>query len=250
MLKVIIGRSQQSLSQQSLTQQLDTMATRTGLKAAKKSELTGTGGHQPLGRAQKRGVQKNSICIERFMDLLDENRGSLLDLQNLEKVGFVIGRVQSLSGAKQVNLLVLDLKKFKHYEASVRIAGAVAFRGRMASKAHLPNCMNLGDIVVVNGGLISGKLPPSRIQILSEILESLSVPFPKKFFDTGPAKIESEDLTRRVEEDDDGFVWDHSGETEEATPAPTFSKVPKGMGMKAEAVDDDDDDSSVDIDKI
>ena len=120
-----------------------------------------------------------------------------------------------------------------------RIAGAIAFKGKAATKGDRRNCMSVGDVIVIRGGLATGKLPLSSCKRVKEVYDRLGARYPTGFFAAPTVTAAADDA-----EDDTGFEF---GAAEEPEDDGRQKAIPAGRSKAAAAAASDEE---VDIDRI
>ena len=167
-----------------------------------------------MGRAAKRAESKNEECVQDFLSAVEaalktpgsqEKRREAL-ISGLAEEGMLAARVTRAVGAGRLQVTLQD----GTLEYSAKIAGNLAFKGRAATKQDRGSHMGVGDVIVVRGGLASGKLSAAQTVRCGEIFEELEVRVPAGFFST------SRDATgaEAAAEADAGWTFDR-GESEE-----------------------------------
>jgi hypothetical protein len=165
--------------------------------AAPKAPKKKANGGRPLGKAALRALGKNADAVNSVLNLLEAD-------ESLSAHHFSLAKIVRPSGAGWMMVSFMGETE----EHNMPIKGAVRFKGRSANKADRANCMTPGDVVVVEGAQIAGKVSRVASFVLRLHLERLRIPFPKKFFDT---TAEAEEAEEQEE-----WEWDRDEDAEEA----------------------------------
>ena len=104
------------------------------------------------------------------------------------------------------------------------IAKKIRFHGRAATKGDQLNCMSMGDLVIVDGGFIFGKLVMAQQERVETVFNRKQMEYPQGFF-AKTAIVEEQGV-------DDIVEWDRS----EGVTGPT-----DGVGEEEEEEDEDED---------
>ena len=147
-----------------------------------------------MGKGARRALLKNADCVEEFMDLLLKAEkaggpatvsGQLADTRlardtlayNQENSHIYLARVERSTGAGRLEVVLQNGERM-----SVAIAGTLKFKGKSATKTDRANCMCAKDIIVVRGGLASGKISTAIAEKVGKRFERLGVTVPVGFF--------------------------------------------------------------------
>lgn len=171
---------------------------------ATRSAVTG----KQLSRAAIRALNKNAEAAEEYLSIL-ESATRFADLEELKKHSLCLARVDRSLGAGHMECSVMmepaaTAKAAKLEELVLSIAGNIRFKGRAGTKTDRANCILVGDMAVVRGGVIAGKISRTSAKRCSEMLAKLGVVCPKGFFAFG------EEATF----EDDGFEFDREDEAD------------------------------------
>ena len=148
-----------------------------------------------LGKSAIRALQKNIRTNTVFDELIDNTKHLREDLlKNSITIGRVIRPVGD--GRLEVVSLTLDTKVFS--VVRLPIAKTIKFRGIASNKTDRAYCMCGGDMVVINGGFISGKLSLSLVDKAQSAFQHASIRYPKGFFIITPVY----DITESTDDDD------------------------------------------------
>jgi hypothetical protein len=101
-----------------------------------------------------------------------------------------IARVTRRPGGTRLEVTLQDGTK----EASVRIGGAVTIKGRASTKEDRANCMCVGDVIVVRGGIAAGKLSQKAFRLVKHRLEELNIKVSPVIFAEAAKEEEVDDL--------------------------------------------------------
>lgn len=112
-----------------------------------------------------------------------------------------LARVTRAVGGGLLEVLLQDGETVK-----VPIAGSIAMRGRASTKMDRDNCMCVGDIVVLRGGLASGKLPEAVADKVKRVFDAFGIAYPKSFFAAASAAAAGAGAAAAVEEE--SWEWD------------------------------------------
>jgi len=170
-----------------------------------------------MGRAAKRAESKNEECVQDFCAVVEaalKTPGSLEKkrealISGLAEEGMLAARVTRAVGAGRLQVTLQD----GTLEYSAKIAGNLAFKGRAATKQDRGSHMGLGDVIVVRGGLASGKLSPGQTARCGEIFEELEVRVPAGFFSSRDSTAAT--AAEAAAEAGAGWTWDRAASEEE-----------------------------------
>jgi len=174
---------------------------------------------------------KNTRTIEKYLDMLDKAiRDKSADIiYTTERVHNVtLARVIKPLGANDLSVVYFT----GGGEKRVHIARGVTSRGSSATKTDQINSMHGGSIIVVDGGLASGKFSKGDLSTLRYTFDTLGVRVPDGFFaDSSAAVIGSGDSSFAVA--DDGFDFDYQEEA--AVEAEERAKAAEARALKSKA---------------
>lgn len=187
---------------------------------------------RPLGKSALRACKKATEAVDEFVDAVEKAK-NCAQIEALPDTGITIGRVTRSSGCNRLKVLDWDGTP----DVDCRIAGSVAFKGKAATKGDRKNCMSVGDVIVIRGGLATGKLSAASCKRVKEVFDRHAVRYPTGFFAAPTATAGGSDA-----EDDNGFEF---GAAEEPEEEGLQKALPAGRS-KAAAVSDEE----VDIDRI
>lgn len=138
-----------------------------------RSQVTGT----KMGKGARRALLKNAECVDEFLSLLRaaESREALAHKQETSSI--LLARVARSTGAGRLEVTLQTGERI-----SVAIAGTLKFNGASATKTDRANCMCANDIIVVRGGLASGKMSLGVAAKVAKSFEQLGVTVPAGFF--------------------------------------------------------------------
>jgi hypothetical protein len=170
-----------------------------------------------MGRAAKRAESKNEECVQDFCAVVEaalKTPGSLEKkrealISGLAEDGMLAARVTRAVGAGRLQVTLQD----GTLEYSAKIAGNLAFKGRAATKQDRGSHMGIGDVIVVRGGLASGKLSPGQTARCGEIFEELEVRVPAGFFSSRDATVAT--AAEAAAEAGAGWTWDRAASASE-----------------------------------
>lgn len=189
---------------------------------------------RPLGKSALRACKKATEATDEFVEAVEKTKNRA-ELEALPDTGITIGRVTRSSGCNRLKVMDLDGTP----DVDCRIAGAIAFKGKAATKGDRRNCMSVGDVIVIRGGLATGKLPLSSCKRVKEVYDRLGARYPTGFFAAPTVTAAADDA-----EDDTGFEF---GAAEEPEEEGLQKAIPAGRSKAAAAAASDEE---VDIDRI
>ena len=114
-----------------------------------------------------------------------------------------LARVTRAVGGGLLEVLLQDGETVK-----VPIAGSISMRGRASTKMDRDNCMCVGDIVVLRGGLASGKLPEAVADKVKRVFEAFGIASPKSFFAAASAAAAGAGAGAAAAVEEDSWEWD------------------------------------------
>lgn len=188
---------------------------------------------RPLGKSALRANKKATEATDEFVEAVEKVK-SRAELEALPDTGITIGRVTRSSGCNRLKVMDLDGTP----DVDCRIAGAIAFKGKAATKGDRRNCMSVGDVIVIRGGLANGKLSLSSCKRVKEVYDRFAARYPTGFFAAPTVTAAADDA-----EDDNGFEF---GAAEEPEDDGRQKAIPAGRSKAAAAASDEE----VDIDRI
>jgi hypothetical protein len=151
---------------------------------------------------------KNSRTIEKYLTMLDKalhNKSAEIIYTTERLHNVTLARVIKPLGANDLSVVYFTGGD----EKRVHIARGVTSRGSSATKTDQVNSMHGGSIIVVDGGLASGKFSKGDLSTLRHAFDTLGVRVPEGFFaDSSAAIIGSGSFAVA----DDGFDFDYSDE--------------------------------------
>lgn len=203
--------------------------------APKKSDTRSAVTGRQLGKAALRAIKKNASHLDDYLDRVFSAE-SHKDLANISSSdSYYLGRVTRQLGCGRIQVTLQDGSA----EVPVPICGTITFRGRCNApgKMGLAHRMDVGDLVVVSGGMASCRLTAALAEKVREVFDSFDFKYPRGFF-AAPGYDAAAD-----EDDDAGFEFDRSAEAEADLVAVARAKA-------ADVSDDDEAEAVVDIDAI
>lgn len=203
------------------------------MAAVKKSASSRKGGK---GRMERISRTHNADAVFDFVTAL-ETAAKQSDFQEyLTRTATSIGRVTRTPGARLLKVTLLDGTT----DAEILISGTISFKGRMGQgKTTRANCMLVNDLVVIDGGRATGKIPGELFSVIQSHFDRLGVSYPTGFFMKGT------DATA-VDPASMGYDW----ETDEAATMASLAKTARKSGAggaAAASADEDDGDSDFDV---
>lgn len=172
-----------------------------------------------LGKGARRALNKNADCIDDFIHIVNSSK-TLADLtESLEADALTLGRVTRSTGCGRLEVTVLDIAAAAYPAtgrpvavegASLPICGTLKFKGRSNTKADRANCMCVGDVIIVRGGLASAKMSAASASVVQRVFDRMDIKYPKSFF---MALATASSAAAEAEEGAEfGFVFDRSEE--------------------------------------
>ena len=201
-----------------------------------------------LGKSAIRALEKNMRSIMNFVKLLETSK----DLQtDMEKDGITLGRViRNMGGSRlEAHVLTFDLTK-KSNMNTVPIAGTLRSKGKASTKTDRANCMCGGDVIIIQGGLASGKLSSAIATETHRVFKMWDIPVPGGFFTQG------QQMELNETEEESEIEFDRSEEFAEEVNTIGVHKMitasgrSKIEGKVEESVEDDEEISDNEIAKI
>ena len=194
------------------------------MSSAKRSQVTG----RQIGKQAGRSIQKNHETSHNFLREMESTR-SPAEVRHLCQTD-VLAKIVRPCGTGRFEVQMWD-----GTAAHVILCGKLRFKGSAGSKTDREYSVQRNDLVVIQGGMITGKLTVDQMERVQEVFQHHSVKTPAAFFGVGG------------EEDQvvEGLEWDRSDEQEEKTTAASASEVKKRGTIRIPLNDDD-----LDIDAI
>ena len=158
-------------------------------KAKTKKSAAGGGGRSAatgvkIGKGAARAIGKNAECVEDFLTVFDTARRAKepwtadMILCLLKAEALQLARVTRSTGAGRLEVTLQDGTT----GVSVPIAGNIKFKGRAGTKMDRANCMSVGDMIIVRGGLASAKVSTGAATVLRRDFERYGIRVPGGFF--------------------------------------------------------------------
>jgi translation initiation factor IF-1 len=139
--------------------------------------------------------KKNADCASEYVYHVE----SATKVADLEPDGQRVARVIKALGAGRLEVQFPD-----GTEEKPTIAKKIRFHGRAATKGDQSNCMGPGDLVIVDGGFLFGKLSAPQVTRVGAVFKRHGIAHPSGFFATAARASE--------EQVDDVLEWDRSAE--------------------------------------
>ena len=168
--------------------------------------------------------RKNMECAADYVSFMEDPKNPRKE----EPDGQRLGRVLKAHGGGRLEVQFADGTTEKP-----TIAKKIRFHGRAATKGDQLNCMSIGDLVIVDGGFIFGKLVPIQVERVEAVFNRKQMEYPQGFFAKTAAGEEEQGV-------DDLVEWDHSGKDHSG-------KDHSGKDHSGTGDDDDDGDSEEDV---
>jgi hypothetical protein len=140
--------------------------------------------------------KKNADCASEYVYHVE----TATKTDDLEPDGQRIARVIKALGAGRLEVQFPD-----GTEEKPAIAKKIRFHGRAATKGDQSNCMGPGDLVIVDGGFLFGKLSNPQVARVGAVFKRHGIDHPSGFFATSAARSSEEQV-------DDVVDWDRSVE--------------------------------------
>ena len=144
--------------------------------------------------------RKNMECAADYVAFMEDPKNPRKE----EPDGQRLGRVLKAHGGGRMEVQFADGTTEKP-----TIAKKIRFQGRAATKGDQLNCMSIGDLVIVDGGFIFGKLMMAQQERVETVFNRKQMEYPPGFF-AKTAVVEEQGV-------DDIVEWDRSGATATAT---------------------------------
>ena len=166
------------------------MSDATATKAKKEKKPSAGGGGRSaatgvkIGKGAARAIGKNAECVDEVLGIFELARKATVPwtplqiTQSLELDALQLARVTRSTGCGRLEVTLQDGTT----GVSVPIAGTVKFKGRAGTKGDRANCMGVGDIIVVRGGLASAKVSTGAASLLKREFEKYGIRVPGGFF--------------------------------------------------------------------
>jgi hypothetical protein len=208
-------------------------AAATATRAAAAAKMASSHRKGGKGKAARRAASHNADNVLDYLDALE----SAADLDTLElymeRNAIQLARVTRTPGGRLLKVTLQDGTK----DTDVVISGTLGLRGRASTKAHVSSCMSVNDVIVLEGGRASGKIPPELFGSIQGAFDRLGVRYPDGFFLKGTSDATASTTAL-------GYDW----ETDEAAAKASLTKSAKGRtgagGGAAAAAEDADIDVS------
>jgi hypothetical protein len=134
------------------------------------------GGGKKFGKGAKRAIEKNSEAVEDFVELL-EGKEVRKDADLL--AALCVGRVLKPLGHGRFQLMDQT-----GTESNVAVAGTLRAKKQNAASE---TCIHMGDLVLVDGGLIKGRLSAAVVRRVQEAYRALEIRVAPGLFVEGAA---------------------------------------------------------------
>jgi hypothetical protein len=135
------------------------------------------GGGKKLGKGAKRAIEKNCEAVEDFVELL-EGEAVRKDADLL--AALCVGRVLKPLGHGRFQLMDQT-----GTESNVAVAGTLRAKKQNAAS---DTCIHMGDLVLVDGGLIKGRLSAAMVRRVQEAYRDLEIRVAPGLFVEGDAE--------------------------------------------------------------
>lgn len=142
--------------------------------------------------------KKNADCASEYLYHVESIKEAK-EAEDLEPDGQRVARVIKALGAGRLEVQFPD-----GTEEKPTIAKKIRFHGRAATKGDQSNCMGPGDLVIVDGGFLFGKLSVPQTARVAAVFKRHGIEHPSGFFATSARTAE--------EQVDDVVDWDRSAE--------------------------------------
>jgi len=141
------------------------------------SKSRAAGGGKKLGKGAKRAIEKNCEAVEDFVELL-EGEAVRKDADLL--AALCVGRVLKPLGHGRFQLMDQT-----GTESNVAVAGTLRAKKQNAAS---DTCIHMGDLVLVDGGLIKGRLSAAVVRRVQEAYRALEIRVAPGLFVEGGAE--------------------------------------------------------------
>lgn len=138
--------------------------------------------------------RKNMECAADYVSFMEDPKNPRKE----EPDGQRLARVLRALGGGRLEVQFADGTTEKP-----TIAKKIRFHGRAATKGDQLNCMSMGDLVIVDGGFIFGKLVMAQQERVEAVFNRKQMEYPQGFF-AKTAVVEEQGV-------DDIVEWDRSG---------------------------------------
>ncbi len=143
--------------------------------------------------------KKNADCASEYVYHVESIKDAK-DADDLEPDGQRVARVIKALGAGRLEVQFPD-----GTEEKPAIAKKIRFHGRAATKGDQSNCMGPGDLVIVDGGFLFGKLSNPQTARVAAVFKRHGIEHPSGFFATAAGRSAEEQMGDVVD-------WDRSVE--------------------------------------
>jgi translation initiation factor IF-1 len=170
--------------------------------------------------------KKNADCASEYLYHV-ESAKTAKDAEDLEPEGQRIARVIKALGAGRLEVQFPD-----GTEEKPTIAKKIRVHGRAATKGDQSNCMGPGDLVIVDGGFLFGKLSNPQVARVGAVFKRHGIDHPSGFFASSARTVE--------EQMGDVVEWDRSVEEaaeEEAAKEREFQEAENRRKWRPETVE-------------
>jgi len=167
--------------------------------------------------------KKNADCASEYVYHVESAKTA----EDLEPDGQRVARVIKALGAGRLEVQFPD-----GTEEKPAIAKKIRFHGRAATKGDQSNCMGPGDLVIVDGGFLFGKLSNPQTTRVAAVFKRHGIPHPSGFFATAAGRSAEEQMGDVVD-------WDRSVEEaaeEEAAKEREFQEAENRRKWRPETV--------------
>jgi len=199
-----------------------------------RSQATGV----KMGKGARRALSKNADCIDNFLSIVQSAR-TIDELSNgLCQDALTLARVTRSTGAGRLEVTALNIEacalpstrattSVAEECCSVPICGTLKFKGASRKKTDRANCMCTGDVIVLRGGLASGKMSAAAASVVRRNFERFGMVFPGGFF--------ASTVDTPATEEAGGFEFDRSEElaAEEAEVAAMRAETARARAARA-----------------
>jgi hypothetical protein len=141
------------------------------------SKSRAAGGGRKLGKGAKRAIEKNCEAVEDFVELL-EGEAVRKDADLLAAV--CVGRVLKPLGHGR-----FKVQDQTGAESNVAVAGTLRAKKQNAAS---DTCIHMGDLVLIDGGLIKGRLSAAMVRRVQEAYRELEIRVAPGLFVEGGAE--------------------------------------------------------------
>jgi len=194
-------------------------------KSGKSKSSSRAAGGKVLGKAAKRSTKHNAECVDEYVSAVMEAAAAATGPSGtrehaqtaLQMIGrsiaegggaMALARVTRAVGGGLLEVLLQEGETVK-----VPIAGSIVMKGRASTKMDRANCMCVGDIVVLRGGLASGKLPEAVADKVKRVFEAFGIVSPKSFFAAASAAAAGAGAGAGAAVEEDSWEWDRGAAT-------------------------------------